>query len=118
MKIDYLDNKNGKRIDLNKFTVLVGPNNAGKSRTLRDIHEHFIKGQNAKPVIIESIGTTKPPTFDEIINDLTITDHPNSVGTKRIRGIGPELTSSEDVNFNPEHVLRQFDQAENLSFTF
>jgi len=118
MKIDYLDNKNGERIDLNKFTVLVGPNNAGKSRTLRDIHEHFIKGQNAKPVIIESIGTAKPPTFDEIINDLTITDHPNSVGTKRIRGIGPELTSSEDVNFNPEHVQRQFDQAENLSFTF
>ncbi|MCC5907526.1 MAG: AAA family ATPase [Balneolaceae bacterium] len=118
MKIDYLVNKNGNRIDLNKFTVLVGPNNAGKSRTLRDIHEHFVKGGNAKPVIIESLGTTKPQRFDEALNDLELKDHPNAVGQKIIRAIGPKLTNIEEVSFRVESFERQYIQSDDYSFIF
>ncbi|MEX0661350.1 MAG: AAA family ATPase [Balneolaceae bacterium] len=118
MQIDYLENKNGERIDLNKFTVLVGANNAGKSRTLRDIHEHFINGKNAKPVIIESIGTTKPQSFEEVLADLQLMDHPNSVGHKIIRDIGPKLTNIEEISFRVESFERQFDQADDYSFSF
>jgi len=118
MQIDYLENKNGEQIDLNKFTVLVGPNNAGKSRTLRDIHSHFVDGKNAKPVIIESLGTTKPQSFDEVFSDLSISDDPNNVGRNVIRGIGPKLTKNEDVYIRPESFERKYDQSTDYSFSF
>lgn len=38
MKIDYFITKNEDRVQLGEFTVLVGPNNTGKSQTLNDIH--------------------------------------------------------------------------------
>lgn len=118
LKIDYLENVNGKRIVLNKFTVLVGPNNTGKSRTLRDIHDHFVVGQDAKPVIIKAIGTPKPSAFEEILEDLTISDHPNSFEHKIARGIGPKLTNNEEVTFIPKNFESQFDQATDENFTF
>lgn len=118
MQIDYLENKNGEKIDLNKFTVLVGPNNAGKSRTLRDIHEHFTKGKNAKPTIMEKIGTSKPNSFDDVFTNLKVKDHPNSVGTKQISGVGSMLTSKDQVNFNFEQLEREFNQSVDSSFTF
>lgn len=118
MQIDYLENKNGERIDLKKFTVLVGPNNAGKSRTLRDIHEHFVNGKNAKPVIMDKIGTSRPNSLDDVLSDLKIKDHPNSVGTKQILGVGSKLTSRDHVNFNFEQLEREFNQSTDSTFTF
>lgn len=118
MQIDYLENKKGERIDLNKFTVLVGPNNAGKSRTLRDIHEHFESGENAKPIIIKLLGTTKPESFDEVLNDLKLKDHPNIVRNKIVREIGPKLTKIEEVSFRLDHFERQYNQADDYSFSF
>ena len=118
MQIDYLENKKGERIELNKFTVLVGPNNAGKSRTLRDIHEHFVSGENAKPVIIKLLGTTKPESFDEVLNDLKLKDHPNIVKNKIVRKIGPKLTKIEEVSFRLDHFERQYDQSDDYSFSF
>lgn len=118
MKVDYLENKNGQQIRLNKFTVLVGPNNVGKTRTLRDIHEHFTKGENAQPIILEKLGTSKPEDFEDIISGLNITDDPNTVGMRRIVGIGSKLTKSERVRFRVEHIERQFEQSTDLSFSF
>lgn len=118
MQIEYLENKNGEKIDLNKFTVLVGPNNAGKSRTLKDIHEHFVNGKNAKYVIVESLGTTKPQSFDEVIKDLKLMDHPNAVDHKIIRAIGPKLTNNEEISFRVENFERQYNQSEDYSFSF
>lgn len=118
MNINYLDNKNGSRIELNKFTVLVGPNNAGKSRTLRDIHEHFIKGKNAKPVIMDKVGTSLPDSFEEVLNQLEVKEHPNSVGIKRISGVGSNLISKDQVNFNSEQLEQEYNQSTDSTFTF
>src|SRR5690625_214162 len=118
MKIDHLKNKNGEQIDLSKFTVLVGPNNAGKSRTLRDIQEHFVKGKNAKPAIVESLGTTKAQNFSDVLTDLKLIDHPNAVGHNIIKEIGPKLTTNEEVSFRLDHFKRQYEQSGDFSFSF
>lgn len=55
MKIETLITKDDRKIDLGEFTVLVGPNNVGKSQTLRDIHSKMTVGINVKTTIIKAI---------------------------------------------------------------
>ena len=53
MKLKSFKNKSDQtEIVLNNITVLVGPNNVGKSQTLRDIKNLLELGNNARPVIV------------------------------------------------------------------
>ena len=52
MKLKSFITKNGDTVSLGKVTVFVGPNNSGKSQTLRDIRERMVNGLKSKPIII------------------------------------------------------------------
>jgi len=51
-------------------TVLVGPNNAGKSQTLREI-EAWCQGKNPEFLLLEEIELTWPDTYDDLMTMLT-----------------------------------------------
>ena len=45
MKLKSFTTKQGKNVPLTKIAIFVGPNNTGKSQTLRDIRERLENGQ-------------------------------------------------------------------------
>lgn len=50
-----------------KITILVGPNNSGKSQFLRDIRDRMIVGKGAQPTIISQIKFENPATYSELV---------------------------------------------------
>ena len=64
-------------VDTPNVTVLVGPNNAGKSATLREI-ESWCQGQRTESLLIDEIELVLPDTFDDLMAmlDEHLTDPP------------------------------------------
>ena len=64
-------------VDTPNVTVLVGPNNAGKSATLREI-ERWCQGQAGKFLLINEIELLLPDTFEDLMGmlDEHLTDPP------------------------------------------
>jgi len=42
--------------------IIVGPNNSGKSQTLREIVQCASKGDNARPIVLQSVDIKKTGT--------------------------------------------------------
>jgi len=63
MRINSIEIKNSKIIELGNFTLLVGPNNVGKSQTLKDINTKLTLGHNANTKFITKIEVSKPVTL-------------------------------------------------------
>lgn len=64
-------------VDTPNVTVLVGPNNAGKSATLREI-ERWCQGQKGEFLLVDEIDLLLPDTFDDLMAMLAehVTDPP------------------------------------------
>jgi hypothetical protein len=54
------------RLDGNDFVVVVGPNNCGKSVTLRNINDHLEGGLSGKPHIVPVLSITRKGSVDEL----------------------------------------------------
>ena len=52
MRISAIRIKDDTEIPVGHFTVLVGPNNVGKSQTLRDISAKMVQGSGARTVLV------------------------------------------------------------------
>jgi len=118
MKITAIRTKLGAEVPIGKFTVLVGPNNVGKSQTLRDIHQRLVSGPNARCVILDNVIIEKPPTFDDLLAGLQKHADPTHVGMHIVRGISSNLTSGDSVRVNLSQFQSQFEQSDNLNFIF
>lgn len=118
MQINNIKTKQGQELKLGKLAVLVGPNNVGKSQTLRDIHDKFTKGVKTKSVIIDDIEMLKPDSFEDAIEGLSIREHPENIGQHEIQGIGASLTGNEVLNVNLDHLKMQFDENASFSWAF
>jgi len=117
MRITKLTTKEDDYIELGAFTVLVGPNNVGKSQTLRDIYSNMVSGQRIKTTIITKIEFEKPNSFENLLEDLKVIEHPTSVGVHQIRGIMPNLISGDTISINIKSLKQQFDNQDNIDFT-
>lgn len=62
-------NTPGLDIEIPNVTVVVGPNNSGKSQALREI-EAWCQGQNPEMLVIDEIELDWPDTFDEMMSML------------------------------------------------
>ena len=68
MKITTITAKGNKSIPASKITVLVGPNNTGKSQFLRDVMSIMTSTDtNPEGVLIEEIEFEKIAPFDELM---------------------------------------------------
>ncbi len=94
LKISTVTTKQGQHLSLGRFSVLVGPNNCGKSQTLRDIREFVTSGTNEKLTILSQVDAELP---DKVrgIRSLRIMPHENPAHV-RVKGVAPNLQSSEE----------------------
>lgn len=112
------------RIQPGAMTVLVGPNNSGKSLTLREIQKFILKGKKRKRVagtptfhIIDSI-SPQIPSPGELL-DLVMAEVEQDIAPFREPLLAAaKLTPSELLNnFNPTHImsiLNELNQLEHL----
>lgn len=104
MRINYLQLKTGKRIDLpHKISVLVGPNNAGKSQTLKDIRCLMDRqsSQIKTPVILlDDNSCFDIPDLDTIKRDISISNSRRNVDHYTIQAIGSNLFGKTDFDIH------------------
>ena len=100
MRIQSITTTNGLVINPAKLTVLVGPNNVGKSQFLKDIHNYMINKNNWNPKIIKKIELVKPTTFNELISNLKRSIHPGNSNLMNLDGLGSTLLKGETGTLN------------------
>lgn len=100
MKLKSFKNKSDQtEIVFNNITVLVGPNNVGKSQTLRDIKNLLELGNNARPVIVSDADFDLPDNFDSFLGLLNIADSSSTIGNKIIRGLKSNMLGEDSLDF-------------------
>ena len=77
MKVTGFILKDGEEISLGKFSVLVGPNNVGKSQTLKDIATIMSSGRRDRTVILKELNFERPGSFEEFMAGLEVVDSQN-----------------------------------------
>ena len=104
MRINFLQTKKGERIDLpNKITVFVGPNNAGKSQTLKDIRCMLDRQQSPikEPVILrDDTSCFNIPTLDDVRSFLYFKDSTSNVNHYTVGGILCNLIQRNSVEIH------------------
>lgn len=113
MQINKFTTKNKQEVVLGKFNVLIGPNNTGKSQSLRDIHDQMVN-RSSRTTIITNLEIEKPNTFDDLIVGLEISDDPNNIDQSIIKGIQPNLSGGDRIGVNLKPLKQQFDQSSNI----
>ena len=88
----------GTALSPGSLVVIVGPNNAGKSRALRDIATICAPNPNvvARPLIVKEVTSTTPVSTDEVgeRKKLYIRDEPN--GQRFLRTLDPNLAGERN----------------------
>lgn len=109
MIINGLKLKNADIVSIGKFTILIGPNNVGKSQTLKDIHNKFIKNDGMDTILIDSLLFDEKPEFEYFLKGMSVKPHQYSVGMEEVSGITSKLNSSENTAFQRSHIKSQYD---------
>ncbi len=107
MFLTSITTKSGQVVEFGQLSVLVGPNNSGKSRTLRDLLDYFsntAQGQPSRLTVLQSVGVKLPETYDELMKDLTFKQYEsNGTISYEIRGGGPGVDQD-----SPEWLLNNW----------
>jgi predicted ATPase len=83
----------GTNVKLNDLTVIVGPNNVGKSRALRDISEQTTMADPPNGVIITNVDWSLPQTLHELRQAYPVERRRNEVNNWVGRTLQPSLCS-------------------------
>lgn len=95
LTVSRLTPRGGTALALGKLTILVGPNNSGKSQTLRDIRDYVVSGSLGGLTIIKDIDVDLP-TESEARMGLSLLPHTTSPGHVRIHGVANDLQSRHE----------------------
>lgn len=99
--------KLGKRLNLGRLTVLVGPNNCGKSQTLRDIREYITTGSTARLVAISDL---ELQLVDRASALRALTRRPHqSPGHEHIFGVASDLQNRHEAALPYEWIKKKFE---------
>lgn len=108
MRINYLKLKSGEQVALqHKITVFVGPNNSGKSQTLKDIRCLMDRQQSPikTPVILANDNTCfEIPNLETIKRDIAFKDSVMNVDHYTISSIGSSLFGKSNVEAHKPHI--------------
>ena len=116
MQIKSIKIKSEQSIDLGRLTVLVGPNNVGKSQTLRDINSKMVGGRKERSTLVDEIIIEKPAKLDDVFRGLEILDHPRHLDHILVRGITSSLLSGEEIAIQYNSFEQQFNQHKDGTF--
>lgn len=116
MKLKSFTTKQGKNVPLTKITIFVGPNNTGKSQTLRDIRERLENGQMSKPVIIDSFEFDTPSSIEDFYSGIEIKDSIHNIGHKTVFGIKGDLLSKDSMELHMPSLESDFQQNKSYNY--
>lgn len=108
--------KIGADFELGRLTILVGPNNCGKSQTLRDIRTYLTTGQSEKLLAIKGV-EAQFPNYAENLKHINRRPHP-SPGHETVRGVGPDLQSHHEFAPPTEWLTKNIVPEENQQVEF
>jgi len=100
--------RGGQEVNLCKLNVLIGPNNSGKSRTLRDICNRMIQADKTKSIIIDKIDFKTISSFNELTKDINQFDVQGQPGYKKFEGLNYNLTGIHEPTINEEYFINDF----------
>lgn len=78
MVLASLEKEDGTSVPLSNVTVLVGPNNAGKTRSLKDIQTMMSQPRRNQGIIFNDISFETPSSLDEFTRGLSIREDPEN----------------------------------------
>lgn len=118
MKLTQITTKDGDLIDIGKFTLLVGPNNVGKSQTLKDIHRKLLKGHAADTTLISEIKVDRPASFDNLFDGLDLRTDPQNIGYHIIDSVTSDFEQNSMIRLQIGPHRQQFESDQNLDYTY
>jgi predicted ATP-dependent endonuclease of OLD family len=92
LRFNSANPRSGETVEFGAFTVLVGPNNSGKSQTLRDLKNIALGGEYSDSKLFTSVDISMP-TVEEMKKHFTVRDVVNSPTQVKISGIEESLVS-------------------------
>jgi predicted ATPase len=107
MRINFLNLKQGEPVELaHKISVFVGPNNSGKSQTLKDIRLLMDRPQaNSKPVILKNDTTCfEIPDIKTIKNDIPFIASRTNVDHYTFEGIRSNLSEKNAFDIHKSQL--------------
>lgn len=84
-------------ITFGQMTVLVGPNNSGKSQTLRDLRDVALGKAEKFLTLFKSVDITMPSKTD-LENYFDVRSLPNSPTSESISGVGESLVKTHSIS--------------------
>ena len=108
MKIKKIIKKDNEEITLGDLSVLVGPNNVGKSQVLRDIHENLNIGKDANTVLIDQI-KIEDMSYEDFKKHVHITKHPTKENIVVVKGIDSTLVKQNTPEYTNEQLIKHFE---------
>lgn len=95
-KIDKLKFNDGTVTSPGNLTVIVGPNNCGKSRILKDI-KSLTSDQISNSVVVKEVDYLLPSTVNELIESYKITIFKDTKNNVFLRTLSSDLVSQHNV---------------------
>lgn len=93
----YALNRNDEVINFGPMTVLVGPNNSGKSQTLRDLKDFALGGAESTLTMFKSIEMAMPSKVD-FQNHFHLMPCDNSAANENTVGLSESLVKVHKIN--------------------
>lgn len=90
-------NHNDEEVVFGPMTVLVGPNNSGKSQTLRDLRDFALGGPESALTLFKSVNVTMPSKKD-FQNHFHVVPSKDSPTTENVVGIDESLVKSHNIS--------------------
>jgi hypothetical protein len=116
LRIESIQTACGDKLSLGNFNVLVGPNNCGKSQTLRDIRDYVATGSAESLTIVNQIEVKLPAKADGI-KAFRMSPHPTPKHMI-VRGVSYDLQNQYEFNLEDNWIEQRFseiDNAENIA---
>src|SRR4051794_21136753 len=100
-KLEEIEFEDGTRISMGPLTVLVGPNNAGKTRALRDIVTLATATQHRRAVVTD-IKFPIPANIEDLLESYKVEIFTQTDGSVYLRGLASTLKTQHNLHVGTE----------------
>lgn len=90
-KLNQIIFNNNERLQLENLTVIIGPNNVGKSRILKDIVQKTTKDQALPSVVVRDVEWTTPQNLQELREAYSLEPYQDENNHWVFSALAPEL---------------------------
>jgi AAA domain, putative AbiEii toxin, Type IV TA system len=87
----------GYSINAGDLTVIIGPNNSGKSRALKDML-NLVTASSIPKVVVHEVTWSIPQSIEELRNAYNVDRYRDANGAWRVRHISPDMSGEIDLS--------------------